>query len=96
MTPITDITAYSPRTGLEPFNQALVALAEADLDGLDVRVHQHQVEDQVWERHAAQGDAQAAHVGEVGLRRFARLMDLGKDHLAARAVLSPPRGDLTM
>ena len=88
--------ADSPEAGLEAFNQALVALAEADLDGLDVRVHQHQVEDQVRKGHAAQGDAQAAHVGEVGLRRFARFVDLRKDHLAARAVLSPPRGDLTM
>ena len=88
--------AYSPEAGLEAFNQALVALAEADLDGLDVRVDQHQVEDQVRKRHAAQRDAQAVHVGEVGLRRLAGLVDLGKDHLAARTVLSPPRGDLTM
>src|SRR6266700_1174949 len=28
--------AYSPKAGLEAFNQALVALAEADLNGLDV------------------------------------------------------------
>ena len=88
--------AYLPEAGLEPFDQALVALAEADLDRLDVRVHQHQVEDQVRKRHAAQRHAQAAHVGEVGLRRFAGLVDLGKDHLAARTVLSPPRRDLTM
>src|SRR5579859_2683062 len=54
------------------------------------------MEDQVWKRHAAQRHAQAVHIGEVGLRRFAGLVDLGKDHLAARTVLSPPRRDLTM
>src|ERR1700724_3817042 len=48
------------------------------------------------EWHATQRHAQAVHIGEVGLRRFARLVVLGKDHLAARTVLSPPRGDLTM
>ena len=40
-------------------------------------------------RHAAQRDAQAVHIGEVGLRRFARLVDLGKDHLAARDRTEP-------
>src|SRR5439155_23546678 len=88
--------AYSPKARLEAFNQALVALAEADLDGLDVRVDQHQMEDQVRKRHAAQRHAQAVHIGEVGLRRFAGLVDLGEHHLAARAVLSPRRGDLAM
>lgn len=33
---LTRYAPHSPEAGLEAFNQALVALAEADLDGLDV------------------------------------------------------------
>src|SRR5437870_12345976 len=93
---LTRYTTYLPQASFETFNQALVAFAEADLDGLDVRIHQHQVEHHVRKWHAAQRDAQAVHVGEVGLCRCARLMNLGKDHFAARTVLSPPRRNLTM
>ena len=85
-----------PEAGLEPFDQRLEALREADLDGFDVRVDQHQVVDQMRERHAAQRDPQAVHVGEVGLRGFARLVDLGEDHLTVGAVLRPPGGDVPL
>jgi hypothetical protein len=54
---------------------------KADLNGLDVRVDQHQVEDQVGEGHAAGRDAQAGHVGEVGLGGLARRVHLREDHL---------------
>ena len=52
--------------------------------------------DQVRERDAAQRHAQAIHVGEVGLRSLARLVDLRKDHLAFGTKLGAPGGDVPL
>ena len=63
--------AELPEAGLQAFGERLEALREAELDRLDIGVGQHQVVDQVRERHAGQRDAEVGHVGEVGLRHAA-------------------------
>ena len=88
--------AYLPHTGLEAFNQRLEAFREADLDGLNVRVDQHQVIDQMRKRHPAQCDPQVVHVGKVRLSGFAWFMDLGEHHLTIRSVLRTPGGDVPL
>jgi hypothetical protein len=95
-TMLAGYTAHPPQAGLESLDEAFEALAEADLDGFDVRVRQHQVEDQVLEGDAAERDAQAVHVREVGLSCLARRVDLREDHLAARTVLRTPGSDLPL
>ena len=85
-----------PEAALDPFDQRFEALGEADLDRFYIRVAEHQVEEQVRERHPAQRDPKRCHVREVGLRIHARQVDLGEDHLLARAVLGTPGGDLPL
>jgi hypothetical protein len=85
-----------PHARLEAFDQRLEAFREADPDRLDIRVHQHQVVDQVRERHAAQRHVQAIHVGEVRLRGFPRFMQLRKHHLALGTVLGTPGSDVPL
>ena len=89
-------TADLPHAPFEPFDQRLEAFRKTDLDRLDVRVHQHQVVHQVRKGHTAQRHAQAGHVREVGLRSFTRFVDLRKDHLAVRTILSSPGRDMPL
>ena len=89
-------TAHLPNAPFEAFDQRFEAFRKADLNRLDIRVHQHQVVDQVWKGHTAQRDAEARHVREVGLSGLARFVDLWKDHLALGTVLSPPRRNVPL
>ena len=57
--------AELPDARLETLDERLKAFREANLDGLHIRVHQHQVVDHVRKRHTPQRDAQAVHVGEI-------------------------------
>ena len=70
--------------------EALEALSEADRAGLPVGVGQHEVVDQVRERLAVDGNAQAGAMGEVRRTQSAGLMHLGEEHLLGRPVLGPP------
>ena len=88
--------AELPQRGLDPFRQRLEALRQADMDGFHIGVGQHEMEDEVREEDAGDGEAQVGHVGEVGLRPLAGPVDLGEDHLPGRAVLRAPRGDVPL
>src|SRR5581483_6283976 len=88
--------AKLPEATLEPLGQRLEALGEAEVDRLDVRVGEDQVEDEVREGDAGEGDPQVGHVGEVRLGNPPRLVHLGEDHLLVWTVLGPPEGDLAL
>ena len=85
-----------PEVPLQSLGQRLEALGKADRDGLDVRVGQHQVVDQVREGDAAQADAQVVHMGEVGLRKLARRAHLLRVALLLRAVQRGPLLDMAL
>lgn len=52
--------------------------------------------EQMGEGLAGDGDAQVAHVGEVGLGAEARTMDLSEHNLTVRAVLGAPEGNMAL
>jgi hypothetical protein len=93
---LTRHAAELPETALKSLGQGLEALGQTDLDRLDVRVGEHQVEDQVREGDPAESDPEIGHVGEVGLGDPARLVNLREEDLFVRAVLDPPDGDLAL
>jgi hypothetical protein len=79
-------TAQFPQRVLQAVTEAFQALAEADRAGLPVGVGQHEVEDQVREGLAADGDLQGRGVGEIGGAEPARFVDLGEEDLFGRPV----------
>ena len=83
-------TAQFPQRVLQAVAEALVTLGEADAAGLPVRVRQHEVVDQVVERHAAEGYVQVGAVREVTGRQPAGVMHLGEENLLGRSLLGPP------
>lgn len=93
--PLRD-TAHLPQRRLQPLRQGLEALGETYPDRLDVRVGEHQVENQVGKRRAGEGDLQGVHRAEVGLRHAARHMLLREHHLLFRSLLHPPSLDVPL
>jgi hypothetical protein len=81
---------------LQALAEALVALGEADRARLPVRVRQHEVVDQVVERHAGDGHVQVGAVGEVTGGQAAGVVDLGEEHLPGRPVQGPPPFDVPL
>jgi hypothetical protein len=81
---------------LQPVAEALEALAEADRARLPVRVGQHEVVDQVRERHATDGDLQAGGMCEVRGRQPAGFVDLAEEDLLGRPVDAAPLLDVTL
>jgi hypothetical protein len=81
---------------LQSLAQALEALAETDRARLPVRVGEHEVEEQVRKRLAADGDVQAGTVREVRRRQPAGPMDLGEKDLLGRAVQRAPLLDVPL
>jgi hypothetical protein len=86
-------TAQLPQPILQPLAEALQALREAQRPRLPVRVRQHEVINQVRERHAGDGHPQRIAVGEVAGAQPPRLVDLGEEHLLGRAEQRPPTLD---
>jgi hypothetical protein len=82
--------AQLPQGVLQALAQALVALREADGPRLPVRVRQHEMVDQVVERHALNRHTQAAAVREVAGTQPARIMHLAEEHLLRRSRQRPP------
>jgi len=70
---------------LQPFAETLVALGEADRARLPVRVRQHEMVDQVIERHSLDGHAQLGTVCEVAGAQPPGVMHLVEEHLLRRA-----------
>jgi len=75
---------------LQPLAEALAALGEADRPRLPVRVGQHEVVQQMVERHALDGYPQAAAVREVAGTQTSWMMHLAEEHLLGRAIKRPP------
>jgi hypothetical protein len=75
---------------LQPRAEALVALREADRPGLPVRVRQHEMVEQVVERHALDRHAQVAAVREITGTQPAWMMYLAEEHFLGAAVQGPP------
>jgi hypothetical protein len=88
--------AQFPQGVLQPLAEALVALGEADGAGLPVRVGQHEVVDEVVERHAGYGHVQVGAVREVTGRQPAGVMHLSEEDLLRRSVLGPPLPDVPL
>jgi hypothetical protein len=83
-------TAQLPHRVLEPFAETLQALGETDRPRLPVGVRQHEVVDQMRKRHAGNGDAQAAAMGEIRGAQPTRLVDLREDHFLGGSVQRSP------
>lgn len=81
---------------LQAVTEALEALGEADGAGLPVRVGQHEVVDQVRERHAPDRDPQARDVGEVRGTQPTRFVDLSEEDLLGRPVQGAPLLDVPL
>jgi hypothetical protein len=79
-----------PKGVLQPFAQALEALAEANRAGFPVGVREHEVIDEVVEGLADDRDAEFGHVGEVGSGEPPRLMILREVHLLRRPLQGAP------
>jgi hypothetical protein len=90
-----DATQF-PQRILQTVVETLPALGEADRAGLPVGVGQHEVVDQVGERHAGDGDAQARAVREVRGAEPSRLVDLGEEDFLGRSVQGAPLLDATL
>jgi hypothetical protein len=81
---------------LQAVTEGLEALGEADGASLPVRVGQHEVVDQVGERHAPDRDLQARDVGEVRGTQPTRFGDLSEEDLLGRPVQSTPLLDVPL
>jgi hypothetical protein len=81
---------------LQAVTEALEALGEADGAGLPVRVGQHEVVDQVGQRHAPDRDLQARDVGEVRGTQPTRFVDLSEEDLLGRPVQGAPLLDVPL
>ncbi len=88
--------AQFPQRVLQAFAEALQALGEADRAGLPVRVGQHKVVDQVGERHASDGHAQAGAMREIAGAQPTRFMHLGEEHFLGRTVQGTPQFDAAL
>jgi hypothetical protein len=88
--------AQLPQGVLQAGAQALQALGEADRAALPVRVGQHKVVDQMRERHAGDGHAEAGAMREIAGPQPARLMHLGEEHFLGRPVQGPPLLDAAL
>jgi hypothetical protein len=82
--------AQLPQSVLQALAEALQAFGEAEGAGLPVGVGQHEVVDQVSERHPVEGHAQFGAVGEVAGRQPAGMMHLGEEDLPGGTVLGTP------
>jgi hypothetical protein len=82
--------AQSPQRLLYAEQQRLVAFAQRDGRPAPAAEAERQLEQQVIERRARDGDAELITVGEVVGRFAARRMFLGKVHLLVRPVQRPP------
>jgi len=88
--------AELPPRGLQPLRQGLEALRAADPHRLRIGVGQHEMEDEMREGHAGDGDRQVGHVGEVRLGTLPRPMHLRENHLLRRPVPGPPCRDVAL
>jgi hypothetical protein len=82
--------AQLPQRILQPLAQALQALRKTNRARLPVRVGQHEMVHQVWERRAGDGHLQLGAVREVRSTQPARRVDLGEEHFLGRPLLGPP------
>jgi hypothetical protein len=81
---------------LQTLGQALEALREADAARLPIRVGQHEVIDQMIERHPVDTHVQLRAVGEVTRTEPAGVMHLGEEHLPGRPLKSSPLLDASL
>jgi hypothetical protein len=82
--------AQLPQSVLQALAEALQAFGEAEGAGLPVGVGQHEVVDQVSERHPVEGHAQFGAVGEVAGRQPTGMMHLGEKDLLGWTEHGPP------
>jgi hypothetical protein len=82
--------AQFPQGILRPFAEAGETLRETDRHVFPVRVGQHEVIQQVWERLPLDSHTQTLHVREIGCSQAARLVDLAEEHFFGRPVLGFP------
>jgi hypothetical protein len=79
-----------PQRILQTVGQGLERLRRTQRHRLPVRVGQHEVVHHVIESLTGDGDVQRVHVGEVGRREIAGLVDLAKHDDLAGSVGGPP------
>ena len=83
--------AQRPQRVLQAFGQRDVALATQDDVGvLEAGAHQPEVVQPVIQRHAQHGDAQVAHLGEVGQAHAPGFVGLAEHHLLFLAMQRAP------
>jgi hypothetical protein len=82
--------AQLPQRVLQTLAETLVAFREADCARLPVRVRQHEVVDQVVERHALDRHPQTAAVREVAGTQTSRMMHLAEEHFLRLTLQRPP------
>ena len=66
------------------------------MDRFDIRIGQHQVEDEMGKGHTAERHLEVSHMGKVGLRRLPGPVHLREDDLLCGTVLRPPGGDVAL
>jgi len=85
--------AQLPQGVLQTRAEGLKRFRRAERDRFPIRVRQREVIRQVRKRLAAESHAQRVHVGEVGGRQVAGMMDLRKHDLLPRTLRRPPEAD---
>ena len=86
--------AQRPQCVLQALGERHEAFAaEHDMGMLEARERQPEVIEPMIERLTRDGDAERAHVGEVGKAHAARRVLLAEDHIALGAIERPPSGD---
>src|SRR5262249_16541370 len=88
--------AQLPQGILKGLAEALETLRETKSNTLPVGVGEDKVVGQVVQRHALDGDAQAAQVGEIGSAQAAGRVQLSEEDFAGRPLGSPPVLDATL
>lgn len=88
--------AQFPQRVLQAVGQRLERLGRAQRHRLPVRVGQHEVVDHVVEPLAGDRDVQRVHVGEVGGREIAGVVDLAEHDGLPRAESRPPLPHATL
>jgi hypothetical protein len=81
---------------LQALAETLETLRKTHGHRLPVRVRQHEVVEQVFERLARDRHSQAAHVREIRSRQSARLMHLSEEHFARRPGSRTPAPNLPL